>query len=189
MSTRSNIYLKVSKETKGKTVKFNKNLLPNNEKHTLNYSIPDMKISKNTDYIGVYCHSDGYISGVGKELIENYDTYDKVLNLLALGDLSSICGGARSYLSWRNEKGTETEEIDETCERITYSWKNENEHEEKKIPAIIDGKLNAEWAVKEEYAYLFDGENWYVAYYWFDNLTEKSILSEWKPLANEMHTI
>ena len=37
----------------------------------------------------VYCHHDGYLSGVGKTLIENYD-FIKLDNLLDLGDMSCL---------------------------------------------------------------------------------------------------
>lgn len=189
MSTRCNIYLKVSEETKGKTIKFNKNLLPDNEQHVLNYSIPDMKVPKNAQYLGVYCHHDGYINGVGKELIENYDTEEKILNLLCMGDLSNVCQGVSSYESWRNENNTEAEVIDETCERIGYSWGDENKCEEKRIPAIVGGKLSAEWALKEEYAYLFDGDNWFVAYSQWNDSLGIAIFSGWKSLANLLYSI
>lgn len=40
------------------------------------------------DYI--YCHYDGYIDGVGKDLVENYNNPKKVDELIALGDLSCL---------------------------------------------------------------------------------------------------
>lgn len=38
----------------------------------------------------VYVHSDGYLSGVGKTLLENYSDRKKVRRLINLGDLSSL---------------------------------------------------------------------------------------------------
>ena len=38
----------------------------------------------------VYCHWDGYPAGVGKTLLNNYQTVEKVEALVALGDLSSV---------------------------------------------------------------------------------------------------
>lgn len=38
----------------------------------------------------IYCHYDGYPTGVGKMLVEHYNTEEKVRELIALGNLSSI---------------------------------------------------------------------------------------------------
>jgi xylose isomerase len=38
----------------------------------------------------IYCHHDGYIDGVGKLLQENYNTREKMEELIALGDISSL---------------------------------------------------------------------------------------------------
>jgi hypothetical protein len=38
----------------------------------------------------VYCHWDGYVEGVGLTLVENYNTIDKVEELINLGDISSL---------------------------------------------------------------------------------------------------
>jgi hypothetical protein len=40
--------------------------------------------------IGIYCHWDGYLEGVGKTLVEHYNDTYKVLDLLELGDISSL---------------------------------------------------------------------------------------------------
>ena len=38
----------------------------------------------------VYCHSDGYLSGVGKTLIQHYTNYDDVEKLINGGGISSL---------------------------------------------------------------------------------------------------
>jgi hypothetical protein len=38
----------------------------------------------------IYCHFDGYIDGVGKILQENYNTREKMEQLIDLGDISSL---------------------------------------------------------------------------------------------------
>jgi hypothetical protein len=38
----------------------------------------------------IYCHFDGYIDEVGKTLYENYNTREKMEQLIALGDISSL---------------------------------------------------------------------------------------------------
>ena len=45
--------------------------------------------SKNS-YKGVYCHWDGYLSNNGKILLENYNTLEKVKELISLGFISSL---------------------------------------------------------------------------------------------------
>ena len=39
---------------------------------------------------GIYCHWDGYIEHNGRILVENYNTEEKVRELLALGHLSKL---------------------------------------------------------------------------------------------------
>ena len=43
-------------------------------------------------YRGIYCHFDGYPSGVGKTLLDHYTDAKKVEALIALGDISSLGG-------------------------------------------------------------------------------------------------
>jgi hypothetical protein len=40
--------------------------------------------------LGVYCHFDGYLDGVGAVLKEHYTDLEKVKELIALGSLSSL---------------------------------------------------------------------------------------------------
>lgn len=49
------------------------------------------------DYIRIYVHWDGYVDGVGRELLNNYD-YEKALNLILLGDESSIINDCTPYV-------------------------------------------------------------------------------------------
>lgn len=79
MSTRSNIAIRINDSEIGKTFI-----------HT--QSGIDVTLGK---YMTIYCHHDGYISGVGTELFNNYNTYDRVLDLIMDGDCSAI--GAPYY--------------------------------------------------------------------------------------------
>jgi len=45
---------------------------------------------KDGSIVSVYCHFDGYPSGVGSTLLQCYNTYDKANEVVALGDLSSL---------------------------------------------------------------------------------------------------
>ena len=38
----------------------------------------------------IYCHYDGYLSGVGQTLLTHYSDFQKMSDLIALGDLSSL---------------------------------------------------------------------------------------------------
>lgn len=40
--------------------------------------------------ISIYCHFDGYPDGVGRVLLAHYNTPERVLELMKLGDLSSL---------------------------------------------------------------------------------------------------
>ncbi len=44
----------------------------------------------NKTVLSVYCHSDGYISGVGKLLFENFNNYSDALQLIKMGGISSL---------------------------------------------------------------------------------------------------
>ena len=46
--------------------------------------------NKDNTVTGIYCHSDGYVSSVGRTLFENYTHEDRVRELIALGSLSIL---------------------------------------------------------------------------------------------------
>lgn len=63
-----------------------------------------------TGFAGIYCHFDGYPSGVGAELLENWKDSDKVSELISLGDISSLGSDAQkttAYMRDRDETGCE----------------------------------------------------------------------------------
>jgi len=64
-------------------------------------------INTNGSVIAIYIHSDGYPSGVGKTLLDNYNTADKVRELLKLGDLSVLGTviGEKHDFDWGGEYG------------------------------------------------------------------------------------
>lgn len=49
-----------------------------------------IRLNRNTKIVSIYCHSDGYPSGVGSILRDYYTTEDKIIKLLNLGDLSIL---------------------------------------------------------------------------------------------------
>lgn len=133
MATRSLIWLKINPDDFGKTLHSDISTLPNpiegkNELDTA-VCIPDNPLN-NILYLGIYCHWDGYPDGVGKELQNKFNTYEKVLNLILLGDCSSILREISPYHIWRGE--------------------------ELIVRRVEGGKP----AATEGYNYIFDGESW-----------------------------
>lgn len=93
----------------------------------------------------IYCHWDGYLSHVGRILHTSYTTEEKIRELMALGDLSSLgkeIGHKQSFdqptdTDWclaygrdRGETGTEAglstnrESYLKLSEEYTYLWKD-----------------------------------------------------------------
>lgn len=53
----------------------------------------------------VYCHFDGYLTGIGQILLKHYDTEEKVKKLLSGGSISSIDdSGSADYYASRGEE-------------------------------------------------------------------------------------
>ena len=138
---------------------------------------------QNAKYLKIYHHWDGYTSGLGATLNEHYKDYDTILNLLTMGDMSSINDTITSYQGWRNEK-TPPHFLGDYA--TISKWNAKKEKWEKRREKMTDknGILKADKAICEEYAYLFDGENWLVAFYGWDEKTEKSYCTGWLDLAD-----
>lgn len=85
MSTRSNICVKLRREDIGKTLRCDVNKLLS--------SYPEKafhEVELDGSYITVYSHFDGYPSGVGSILVENFNDYDSALNLVLGGSMSRV---------------------------------------------------------------------------------------------------
>lgn len=201
MSTRSNIYLKLKDESKGQTIKFDFSKLPtaHGEQHAeLEFPIKDVTIPQDAEYIGIYHHWDGYITGVGQTLLESYTDYDTILNLLIMGDISTINGGVTSYQGWRNEVCSTRIITPKTkltyCKSYKkpkivtsqYGTKEEVYWHYVKHSIMKKGVLDSKNALREEYAYLFDGEKWWVAYNRYNEKTDKYVNSGWLDLESEL---
>ena len=106
MATNAIIWLKINPDDFGKTMKCRVPELPIK---LLEYNYPCADVTfhpnplNNELWAGIYCHHDGYRTGVGEELIRKFDTYEKVLNLILLGDISELLDNIVSYQNWRNE--------------------------------------------------------------------------------------
>lgn len=55
--------------------------------------------------IQVYCHWDGYLSGVGAELYNHYNTPEKLEELLLLGDMSTLAKDLENTIFYHRDRG------------------------------------------------------------------------------------
>lgn len=89
----------------------------------------------------VECRYDGYLSHVGRLLVEHYNDFDKALELLLGGDIESLRADLESTI---RERPLGNDEI-EDCEVKEAYW-------------IGDYLLNS----NGKYKYLYDKGRWYV---------------------------
>jgi hypothetical protein len=86
------------------------------------------RLTEDKQVFFVYCHFDGYPSGVGTTLRENYDRPEDVFNLLSFGDISVLAPTVEQSFFYgrdRKEPGTEQQQItyDEfMSEEIEYRY-------------------------------------------------------------------
>jgi hypothetical protein len=95
----------------------------------------------------IYCHHDGYPSYNGRILIENYTTVDKVKELLALGDISSLGENIGSKHNWNNPPEGECNTYHRDRGERLVTGKNQQFQD-------LIGDDNV------DYAYIFDGDYW-----------------------------
>lgn len=194
MSTGGHIYLKLKNESKGQVVKFKVTKLAGSyhkNKKFINNPIPDLVIPTHAEYLRVSNHFDSYVNGgIGEDLLENYDTYDKVLNLLTMGDLDSVNthDGTKSKYGCYGFVSTPRFIFNDTP--IRKCRRNENgDLEYYKEPFLHKGKLPSENALYHSYAYYFDGNTWYVTHCYWNNVTKKHVHSGWLKLADVLAKI
>lgn len=108
----------------------------------------------------VYCHWDGYPTGVGATLIENHNSAREALRLVSLGDIS-VLAGTTGKLAPRGRYGRE----DTSNGIVTYNrWRKEGTPQH---GTVYDNELA--WARDDqyggvEYLYLYrPGYGWFVA--------------------------
>lgn len=137
MATRSCIIVKVRENEIGTTQKYSdeKSKAPASSWGGSRINkCEDVKIEK--PYIGVYCHNDGYPSGVGASLKLFADTYERALNMVLGGSISSVNND--SFTHYANRDG-------EIWSLIA--------------PIQGDTAIDVNAKVDEDYAYLFDEDN------------------------------
>jgi len=83
----------------------------------------------------VYCHWDGYFEGVGLTLKENYNSEDKVRELLSLGSISSLGKDINDTVFYGRDRGESDIELEtvispieymDKCQEYNYLW-NQNQ--------------------------------------------------------------
>jgi hypothetical protein len=88
--------------------------------------------------------------------LEEFNSYEKAINLIAFGDASDICGtNAVFYNSWRDGE----------------DWKITK-------PRQYTSEQAYEESCDEDYAYLFKDGKWYVKNCWSDEDTDWKELTE-----------
>lgn len=109
----------------------------------------------------IYCHWDGYPECVGHKLINNYQTTDRVRDLVALGDLSSLGDKIGEKIDFEN-CGARSDQC------VAY-LRDRGEH----TPALTHGAND--WPdYGQEYEYLFIDGRW--------SHRRTSERGPWKPL-------
>jgi len=107
--------------------------------------------TKEGKIVSVYCHWDGYVANNGKILLENYTDADKIEALVALGAISSlgtVIGEKQDF----DDRSTQKDDWTLFYTRDRGESLSIQEYDD--IPSWI--------ADMEEYAYLWDGQNWLV---------------------------
>ena len=131
MSTPSRIIIKVRKEDIGRKIKFDPKKLPLPLGDWI-YRYDDGKVWRDEsakekskeftlkgEYIGIYCHWDGYPDSVGATLKESFNDYETALNLLAGGWCSGIaCEEVNHYANRKWHKWSEIKPLQGSLEYI-----------------------------------------------------------------------
>ena len=157
MATRSFIGVVVNPQDNGKTISPSLELLGKDiESHLEKPEFHDTVIEDTTKVIRIYHHWDGYPDGVGLTLLEEFNSYEKAINLIAFGDASSITGtNAVFYNSWRDGE----------------DWKITK-------PRQYASEQSYEESCDEDYAYLFKDGKWYVKNCWSDEDSDWKAVEE-----------
>lgn len=119
-------------------------------------------LNKDKSVTYIYCHWDGYPSNNGQLLVERYTDFQKIKQLLALGDISSL--GAEVGEKHPFDTYSLTDEEKAKYENWTTAYgrdRGEKGIGRKRAKNIEDykAKFTESWA---EYAYLFDDGCWYI---------------------------
>jgi hypothetical protein len=109
-------------------------------------------LSTKDGYKSIYCHYDGYLTGVGTMLQQYYDTQEKVEALIALGSLSSL---SERLAPAADEKHTWEKPVDGVT--VAYHRDRGEELSIRNYETLQELDRNS-----EEYNYLFENDTWYL---------------------------
>jgi hypothetical protein len=117
-------------------------------------STPSHIVARRSDgkYARIDCHLDGYLSHNGRILIENYQSQDKIDQLMALGHLRSL--GAEI-----GKKHTlDSPHRQDVCDAYRRDGGQIG------TEAVVGDALSSVWPrdAREVYTYLWDGSEWLV---------------------------
>lgn len=103
-------------------------------------------------YRGIRVHFDGYLEWAGVILFRNYNTDDKVFQLISLGDLSVLDANIGTNFDASDEHRRDEKRNEHQC--VAY-------HRDYGRPLhISEGHTLEEVFELEDYAYFWDGEDW-----------------------------
>jgi hypothetical protein len=94
--------------------------------------------NQNGSVKSIYCHFDGYLSGVGRTLKEYYTTQAKVEALIELGDISALEMTPESTVAYARDRGEDL-----------------NFKEFKTVPELFEQGFNS----SEDFVYCFTKNN------------------------------
>ena len=104
MATRSNIAIILKEEDKERVFSELNEILEETE-NNFRYGVD------NGNVLQIYCHWDGYPEGVGQDLLKDFNSYDKALELILEGDHSTpyepYTGRGEDWVSNRPDQRTE----------------------------------------------------------------------------------
>ena len=102
----------------------------------------------------VYCHWDGYVEGVGLTLVENYNTIDKVEELINLGDISSL-----GFKLSTDEPHT----FDNPAQGVTVAYNRDRGESGVEAQTLtMDEWMSVAYSSPIDFYYLFSDGEWWV---------------------------
>lgn len=107
-------------------------------------------LEKDGTVSSIYCHWDGYLKNNGKILLENYNTEERVRELISLGSLSSL----------GKEIGTDLEHsFENPVEDVCVAYHRDRGEE---LRIFQHHSKDSFLRNGEDYNYLFDSDSWKV---------------------------
>lgn len=144
-------------------------------------------LQENGKVKSIYCHSDGYLKGVGQTLLTFYNTYERANAIIALGDLSELHKNLTPlpeapeafYFGQGKPEMLTTHSYQRPQENVTIAFhRDRKEKMYKKMYSSLEHFY--EKGAIEIYNYLFRDGKWYVM--------RRNYLkdSEWSELTHEV---